>query len=105
MSGPLGLMKGLWSSPIGGCRAHAFYAGTRCLQNPPLAMINLLIQYSNGCGMDIGVKGEGKEARIVGVRGRAVDRVNKGRLGPKGITCAPCHTSDAADREQVCMVG
>jgi ferredoxin-nitrate reductase len=34
--------------------------------------------------MDIGVKGEGKEARIVGVRGRAVDRVNKGRLGPKG---------------------
>lgn len=35
--------------------------------------------------MDIGVKGEGKEAKIVGVRGRAVDRVNKGRLGPKGM--------------------
>jgi ferredoxin-nitrate reductase len=35
--------------------------------------------------MDIGVKGEGTEARIVGVRGRAVDRVNKGRLGPKGM--------------------
>ncbi|SNC61061.1 Predicted molibdopterin-dependent oxidoreductase YjgC [Hymenobacter gelipurpurascens] len=36
---------------------------------------------SNGCGMDIGVK----EGRIVGVRGRAADRVNKGRLGPKGL--------------------
>src|ERR687883_1450316 len=36
---------------------------------------------SNGCGMDIGVSG----GRIVGVRGRAVDRVNRGRLGPKGL--------------------
>jgi ferredoxin-nitrate reductase len=31
--------------------------------------------------MDIGVK----DGRIVGVRGRAVDRVNHGRLGPKGL--------------------
>jgi len=36
---------------------------------------------SNGCAMDIAVKDE----RIVGVRGRAVDRVNHGRLGPKGL--------------------
>jgi len=36
---------------------------------------------SNGCGIDIGVK----EGRIVGVRGRATDRVNHGRLGPKGL--------------------
>jgi ferredoxin-nitrate reductase len=36
---------------------------------------------SNGCGMDIGVK----QGRIVGVRGRAIDRVNRGRLGPKGL--------------------
>ena len=36
---------------------------------------------SNGCGLDIGVKG----GRIVGVRGRAVDAVNHGRLGPKGL--------------------
>jgi anaerobic selenocysteine-containing dehydrogenase len=36
---------------------------------------------SNGCGMDIGVV----DGRIVGVRGRAVDRVNRGRLGPKGL--------------------
>lgn len=36
---------------------------------------------SNGCGMDIGVK----KGKIVGVRGRAVDIVNHGRLGPKGL--------------------
>jgi ferredoxin-nitrate reductase len=36
---------------------------------------------SNGCGMDIGVK----DGRIVGVRGRAIDAVNHGRLGPKGL--------------------
>lgn len=36
---------------------------------------------SNGCGLDIGVK----EGRMVGVRGRAEDRVNHGRLGPKGL--------------------
>src|SRR5436190_24363988 len=36
---------------------------------------------SNGCGMDVGVR----DGRIVGVRGRAADRVNRGRLGPKGL--------------------
>src|SRR5829696_2185833 len=36
---------------------------------------------SNGCGMDIGVH----SGRIVGGRGRAADRVNHGRLGPKGL--------------------
>ncbi|MFC8269824.1 molybdopterin-dependent oxidoreductase [Streptomyces cinereoruber] len=36
---------------------------------------------SNGCGCDIAVK----DGRMVGVRGRAADRVNRGRLGPKGL--------------------
>jgi ferredoxin-nitrate reductase len=36
---------------------------------------------SNGCGLDIGVK----DGRVVGIRGREVDRVNKGRRGPKGL--------------------
>jgi anaerobic selenocysteine-containing dehydrogenase len=36
---------------------------------------------SNGCGLDIAVS----EERIVGVRGRADDRVNHGRLGPTGL--------------------
>ncbi|GHB15835.1 molybdopterin oxidoreductase family protein [Modicisalibacter luteus] len=36
---------------------------------------------SNGCALDIGVK----DGKIVGVRGRKEDVVNKGRLGPKGL--------------------
>ncbi|HVD54460.1 MAG TPA: molybdopterin-dependent oxidoreductase, partial [Propionibacteriaceae bacterium] len=36
---------------------------------------------SNGCGLDIAVK----DGQMVGVRGRAEDRVNHGRLGPKGL--------------------
>lgn len=36
---------------------------------------------STGCGIDIGVK----DGKIVGVRGREVDRTNHGRLGPKGL--------------------
>jgi anaerobic selenocysteine-containing dehydrogenase len=36
---------------------------------------------SNGCGLDIAVA----DGRIVGVRGREDDRVNRGRLGPKGL--------------------
>src|SRR6187200_3298967 len=36
---------------------------------------------SHGCALDIGVR----DGRIVGVRGRAVDHVNHGRLGPKGL--------------------
>jgi anaerobic selenocysteine-containing dehydrogenase len=36
---------------------------------------------SMGCALDIGVR----DGRIVGVRGREGDRVNRGRLGPKGL--------------------
>ena len=36
---------------------------------------------SMDCGMDVAVK----DGRIVGVRGRTADRVNHGRLGPKGL--------------------
>ncbi|WP_295835193.1 nitrate reductase [uncultured Microbacterium sp.] len=36
---------------------------------------------SNGCGTDIAVK----DGRMVGVRGRPMDIVNHGRLGPKGL--------------------
>lgn len=36
---------------------------------------------SNGCGVDVAVSG----GRMVGMRGRAQDRVNHGRLGPKGL--------------------
>jgi anaerobic selenocysteine-containing dehydrogenase len=36
---------------------------------------------SNGCGVEVAVAG----GRIVGIRGRAEDRVNHGRMGPKGL--------------------
>jgi anaerobic selenocysteine-containing dehydrogenase len=36
---------------------------------------------STGCGLEIGVK----DGHIVGVRGDRLDRVNRGRLGPKGL--------------------
>ncbi|MEJ7743838.1 MAG: hypothetical protein WKF73_15640 [Nocardioidaceae bacterium] len=39
------------------------------------------ILHSNGDALDIAVKDE----RIVGVRGRAKDRVNHGRLGPEDL--------------------
>lgn len=44
---------------------------------------------SNGCGLDIGVR----DGRIVGVRGRAADEVNRGRLGPKGLNAWQANTS------------
>jgi hypothetical protein len=39
------------------------------------------ILHSNGDALDIAVKG----GRMVGVRGRGVDRVNNGRLDPKDL--------------------
>src|SRR3569832_2244296 len=54
---------------------------THTVEEPAEWVQSACVLCSNGCGMDIGVK----EGRIVGVRGRAVDRVNHGRLGPKGL--------------------
>lgn len=49
---------------------------------------------SNGCGCDIAVK----DGRMVGVRGRADDVVNRGRLGPKGLYGS---TPWASDRQRL----
>lgn len=51
------------------------------LEEPDHWVQSACVLCSNGCGLDIGVKNN----RIVGVRGRAVDRINHGRLGPKGL--------------------
>src|SRR3954471_6392673 len=51
------------------------------LETPTRWVQSCCVLCSNGCGLDIGVK----DGRMVGVRGRAVDRVNRGRLGPKGL--------------------
>src|SRR6476469_11107669 len=48
---------------------------------------------SNGCGCDIAVK----DGRMVGIRGRADDEINHGRLGPKGLY-ASWQGVDNADR-------
>lgn len=65
------------------------------LEEPDSWVQSACILCSNGCGIDIGVK----DGRIVGVRGRAVDRVNKGRLGPKGLNgWVANHSSDRLTR-------
>ena len=53
----------------------------RTVEKPDKWVQSCCILCSNGCALDIGVKG----GRIVGVRGRKADRVNRGRLGPKGL--------------------
>ncbi|MEM5774559.1 MAG: molybdopterin-dependent oxidoreductase, partial [Anaerolineaceae bacterium] len=53
----------------------------RTLGEPDHWVQSACVLCSNGCGLDIGVK----DKKIVGVRGRVVDRVNHGRLGPKGL--------------------
>src|SRR3954470_14578743 len=53
----------------------------RTTEEPERWVQSTCVLCSNGCALDVGVKG----GRIVGVRGRAVDRVNRGRLGPKGL--------------------
>ncbi|MFL5681434.1 MAG: molybdopterin oxidoreductase family protein [Chloroflexota bacterium] len=53
----------------------------RTVEEPDRWVQSACIYCSTGCGIDIGVK----DGRIVGVRGREVDRVNLGRLGPKGL--------------------
>lgn len=53
----------------------------RLREEPDRWVQSACVLCSNGCGLDIGTK----DGRIVGVRGRADDAVNRGRLGPKGL--------------------
>jgi ferredoxin-nitrate reductase len=53
----------------------------RTTEPPQRWVPSVCVLCSTGCGLDIGVT----DGRIVGVRGRADDRVNRGRLGPKGL--------------------
>ena len=56
-------------------------ADERLVDEPERWVQSACVLCSIGCGMDVGVKA----GRIVGVRGRTSDRVNRGRLGPKGL--------------------
>ncbi|KAK5938539.1 hypothetical protein PMZ80_009510 [Knufia obscura] len=69
--GPRKGYKGTWPS-----RVDANYD-----EEPEKWVTSACVMCSNGCGLDIGVK----DGKIVGVRGREIDRVNHGRLGPKGL--------------------
>src|SRR5215213_5568272 len=53
----------------------------RTLEVPDRWVQSACVLCSTGCALDIGVK----DGRMVGVRGRKEDRVNHGRLGPKGL--------------------
>ena len=53
----------------------------RISEEPDRWVKSACVLCSNGCGLDIGTK----DGRIVGVRGRPSDVVNRGRLGPKGL--------------------
>lgn len=53
----------------------------RTVAEPEQWIQSACVLCSNGCGLEIGIK----EGRIVGVRGRVDDHVNRGRLGPKGL--------------------
>jgi len=53
----------------------------RATEAPQRWVPSVCVLCSTGCGLDVGVA----DGRIVGVRGRADDRVNHGRLGPKGL--------------------
>ncbi|MFI8100996.1 molybdopterin oxidoreductase family protein [Streptomyces sp. NPDC086023] len=56
------------------------------------------VLHSNGDAMDVAVR----DGRIVGVRGRAADRVNHGRLGPKDLFgWQACHSPDRLTRPLV----
>src|SRR3954466_14058437 len=64
----------------------------RVTEEPDRWVQSACVLGSNGCGVDIGVK----DNRIVGVRGRASDLVNRGRLGPKGLN--GWEANNSADR-------
>ena len=53
----------------------------RVLEEPTEWVQSVCVLCSTGCGVDVGVR----DGRMVGIRGRAGDRVNHGRLGPKGL--------------------
>ena len=62
-------------------RVDSYLAGGFIEADVDRWVLSATTRHSNGDGLDIAVK----DGRIAGVRGRAVDRVNHGRLGPKDL--------------------
>src|SRR5436190_7483376 len=76
-------VEDIWGSrtPFAGCDRWPERIDYRIKEEPDQWVQSACVLCSNGCGLDIGVK----DGRIVGVRGRGSDVVNRGRLGPKGL--------------------
>ncbi len=76
-------IRDIWGARTGFCGEDQWPSRVdeRTSQEPDRWVPSACVLCSTGCGLDIGVKG----GRIVGVRGRAEDRVGRGRLGPKGL--------------------
>src|SRR3954466_9832204 len=71
----------IWGERTPTDRSWTARVDERVVEDPERWVQSCCVLCSNGCALDIGVKGN----RIVGVRGRAEDHVNRGRLGPKGL--------------------
>ncbi len=86
-------LRDVWGdrTPYEGEDAWPARQDERVTETPDRWVQSACVLCSNGCALDIGVKDDGPEergakgARMVGVRGRTVDRINRGRLGPKGL--------------------
>src|SRR5947209_1583879 len=76
-------IQDIWGArtPFAGRNQWPERVDSRISEPPERWVQSACVLCSNGCGLDIGVK----DGRIVGVRGRASDVVNRGRLGPKGL--------------------
>src|SRR3954454_15269083 len=68
-------------TPYRGEAAWPVRVDERTVEDPESWVQSACVLCSTGCALDIGVK----NGRIVGVRGRGADDVNRGRLGPKGL--------------------
>jgi ferredoxin-nitrate reductase len=91
-------IKDIWGPRTGYAGSWPVRIDEQTAETPDHWVQSACVLCSNGCGMDIGVK----DGRIVGVRGRAVDRTNHGRLGPKGLNgWVANHSADRLTRPQI----
>jgi anaerobic selenocysteine-containing dehydrogenase len=74
-------IKNVWGARKGYFEDWSERVDQNVVDKPDKWVQSTCVLCSTGCALDIGVK----DGVIVGVRGRAVDRVNRGRLGPKGL--------------------
>src|SRR3954467_12533368 len=80
----------IWGDRTPTDRSWTARVDERVVEEPERWVQSCCVLCSNGCALDIGVKGN----KIVGVRGRADDHVNRGRLGPKGLHGWAANNSD-----------